>query len=58
MYKKPKNMDRAAVAMDFFRWALDAGQAQASSLGYVPLPAGLVRQIEAYWDTHFITLKH
>ena len=58
MYKQPKNIDRAAVAMDFFRWALDTGQSQASSLGYVPLPAALVRQIEAYWDTHFIKFKH
>jgi hypothetical protein len=45
--QKAEELDRATVAMDFFRWALDTGQSQASSLGYVPLPAALVRQIEA-----------
>jgi phosphate transport system substrate-binding protein len=58
MYKQPKNTDRAVVAMDFFRWALETGQPQAISLGYVPLPASLVSQIEAYWDTHFFKFKH
>ena len=31
MYKQPKNIDRAAVAMDFFRWALDMGNLFANS---------------------------
>ena len=35
----------------FFKWAFENGQAQASELHYVPLPAELVKQIEAYWAT-------
>lgn len=53
MYKEPKNPGSAAVAMDFFKWALDNGQAQAQALHYVPLPSALVNQIKSYWDSEF-----
>ena len=33
----------------FFKWAFDNGRKQAEELHYVPLPAELVTQIEAYW---------
>jgi phosphate transport system substrate-binding protein len=49
MYKTPKNAERAAVAMNFFKWAMEKGQKQATSLDYVPLPGSLVQQIESYW---------
>ncbi|WP_256646620.1 phosphate ABC transporter substrate-binding protein PstS [Thermomonas paludicola] len=49
MYKKPKNAARTKAALDFFKWSFEHGQAQASSLDYVPLPNSLVGQIEAYW---------
>ena len=39
----------ARAAVDFFRWAYADGTEQAKSLDYVPLPAELVTQIEAYW---------
>lgn len=48
MYKHPKNPAQSASAIKFFRWALEKGQPQAVSLQYVPLPAPLVKQIEAY----------
>jgi phosphate transport system substrate-binding protein len=48
MYKNPKEPPRSKQAFDFFRWALEQGQKQASELHYVPLPAPLVQQIEAY----------
>jgi len=48
MYKHPKNPAASASAIKFFRWALEKGQPQAVSLQYVPLPAPLVKQIEAY----------
>jgi phosphate transport system substrate-binding protein len=41
------------VAFDFFKWSLEKGQADASSLDYVPLPAALVSQIEAYWASDY-----
>ena len=39
----------AKAALEFFRWAYANGSAQAQSLDYVPLPAELVQQVEAYW---------
>ncbi len=53
MYKQPKNLGRAKIARDFFRWSLENGQAQADALNYVPLPPPLVRQIENYWNSEF-----
>ena len=53
MYKQPKDLGRAKIARDFFRWSLENGQAQADALNYVPLPAPLVRQIENYWNAEF-----
>ncbi len=53
MYKQPKDPQRSADAREFFEWALHNGQAQASSLDYVPLPPELVGQIEEYWAAEF-----
>ena len=50
---QPRDAARNQAALDFFRWAFTQGQAQASELHYVPLPAGLVSQIEAYWASKF-----
>jgi hypothetical protein len=44
---------RSKSAFEFFRWALENGQKQASDLDYVPLPAGLVQQIDGYWKSEF-----
>ena len=49
MYKQPKNAQGAKNAKEFFRWVYANGDAQAKALNYVPLPAALVQQIEAYW---------
>ena len=53
MYKSPKNAGNSKVAFDFFKYALEHGQQAASELDYVPLPASLVSQIEAYWTSEF-----
>lgn len=53
MYKQPKNAETSKVAFQFFRWALDHGQADAASLDYVALPPALVNKIEAYWGSEF-----
>ncbi len=53
MHKQPKDLAQTAVAMDFFKWALESGQKQAESLDYAPLPPDLVQRIEAYWKTQF-----
>ena len=48
MPKQPKNAAASAAARKFFGWALTQGQPQALSLDYVPLPAPLVKRIQAY----------
>lgn len=49
MHREPRNRAGARNAQDFFRWVYANGGEQARALGYVPLPAPLVQQIEAYW---------
>jgi len=49
MYRQPKDGARSKTALEFFKWALEKGQAQAKALDYVALPDPLVKQIEAYW---------
>ena len=51
MQKQPKDAKRNQDTLAFFKWAFENGQAQANELHYVPLPAKLVKQIEAYWAT-------
>jgi len=53
MSKKPKNPANAKEAINFFRWVYTSGDASAQQLGYVPLPADLVKRIEAYWAAEF-----
>lgn len=48
MYKQPKNAATSASTRKFFGWALTKGQPQAAALDYVPLPAPLVKRIQAY----------
>jgi phosphate transport system substrate-binding protein len=43
-----KDPARSKAALEFFRYVLNSGQEQARKLDYVPLPAELVKQIEAY----------
>ena len=54
MPKTPKNAAHSKSALAFFRWALENGQKAATELDYVPLPPGLVMQIEAYWKSAFV----
>lgn len=49
MHAQPKDAARAKTAREFFSWAYASGQEQAKALDYVPLPAELVSQIDAYW---------
>ncbi len=49
MYKQPKDAPQSKAAIDFFKWSLEDGAADAKSLNYIPLPPTLIKQIEAYW---------
>lgn len=53
MHKQPQDAQRSQDTRTFFKWAFENGQAQAQSLDYVPLPAELVKQVEAYWAAEF-----
>ena len=50
VYKQPKDSAGTKAALDFFKWAYAEGGKQAEELDYVPLPKGLIDQIEAYWQ--------
>ena len=53
MHKQSADAKRNADTLAFFKWAFEHGQKQAEDLHYVPLPAPLVQQIEAYWTAEF-----
>ena len=53
MRKQAEDAQRNASTLEFFKWAFEQGQDQASELHYVPLPADLVQQIETYWAAEF-----
>jgi phosphate transport system substrate-binding protein len=40
---------RLRQALGFLRWSLERGGPAAARLGYVPLPATLVAQVQRYW---------
>ncbi|SAK72079.1 ABC phosphate transporter, periplasmic ligand binding protein [Caballeronia pedi] len=48
--REAKDPAASKAVLDFFRWALNEGQADADAEHYVSLPAALVKQIEAYWS--------
>lgn len=43
-YEQPEDKQRARIMVDFMKWALSDGQQVAASLGYAPLPAGVVEK--------------
>ena len=51
--KKQEHPARAAEVLKFFDWAYHNGSQMAEQLDYVPMPAGVVSQVEQSW--HDIT---
>lgn len=49
MHRSAQDATRSAEALKFFRWALNNGQKLAVDLDYVPLPADVVKAVEASW---------
>jgi phosphate transport system substrate-binding protein len=49
VYKNPTDKAATASALKFFKWAYENGDAEATSLDYVALPANAVKAIEASW---------
>ncbi len=55
VYSNPPDPAATAEALSFFAWAFKNGGEMAKALDYVPLPASLVRLIEATWRTQIAT---
>lgn len=53
MFATPRVPSRSKAAVDFFQWGLQQGRVPATELGYVPLHASVVSQIETYWRARF-----
>ena len=51
MPKTPHDPARASAGLQFFRWALEEGEEQASDLHYAALPPEVVKLVEAYWKS-------
>jgi phosphate transport system substrate-binding protein len=49
VYKAPSDPAATAEALKFFDWAYHNGGKMAESLDYVPMPANVVKDVEAYW---------
>jgi len=49
MQTKALNAANSKSVMDFFAWSFKNGAAQATQLDYVPMPANVVKLIEASW---------
>lgn len=47
VYEKGSNADKQKSVVDFFTWSLNNGQKMAEELGFVALPANVVKMIEA-----------
>src|SRR5205085_12138022 len=50
-YKKPQDQTATTEALKFFAWAYAKGGNMAEELDYVPMPANVVKDIEASWAT-------
>jgi phosphate transport system substrate-binding protein len=48
--KQPKDIAAAKQALDFFAWAYKNGGEMAGVLDYIPMPANVVKLIEARWS--------
>jgi phosphate transport system substrate-binding protein len=49
MYKTQDNVGNGRTALQFFDWAYSDGKLLAEGLDYVPMPANVVRLVEATW---------
>ena len=50
-YEKGSDAAKSKGVVDFFTWSLNNGQKMAEELGFVPLPANVVKMVEAEMKT-------
>jgi phosphate transport system substrate-binding protein len=58
LYKQPADAAPVLEALKFFAWAYKDGGGMANELGYVPLPASLVAQVQKTWATEITAGGH
>ena len=51
VYKQPSDAAATGEALKFFAWAYKNGAKMAEELDYVPMPANVVKDIEASWKS-------
>jgi phosphate transport system substrate-binding protein len=51
VYKQPTDAAATGEALKFFAWAYKNGAKMAEELDYVPMPAKVVTDVEAYWKS-------
>ena len=51
VYKQPSDAAATGEALKFFAWAYKNGGKMAEELDYVPMPAKVVKDIEASWKS-------
>jgi phosphate transport system substrate-binding protein len=51
VYQHPRNAARGKALVNFLRWAYTHGESVASSLDYAPLPASMIKRLDARLDT-------
>lgn len=56
MHKQQADAARAAEVLKFFAWAYANGDDMALSLDYIPMPASVVKKIEAAWKANIKTM--
>ena len=51
MYKNPVNIADSNAALKFFDWCYKNGDKMALDLDYIPMPDGVVNDVEAMWSS-------
>lgn len=51
VYQHPKNPARSQALVNFLRWAYNSGESVAGSLDYSPLPAAMIKRLDARLST-------
>jgi len=54
MYKKPDDVAASAEALKFFDWAYHSGDEMADELAYIPMPDGVVKDVEGVWASEIV----
>ena len=50
MHKDATDKAASQEAIKFFRWAFKNGDKMAEELDYIPMPDGVVQQVEKTWS--------